>query len=83
MLGRHNRRKENEKLLRERASKWAARGNWRPGSGSGWREGPPLVAIGWGSWRASVSMRRHQWRRSTHTMGRHRSWVTCSKREKS
>lgn len=83
ILGRYKRRKKNEKLLRERASKRATRGNWRPGSGSGWREGSSLVAIGWGSWRASVSMRGHQWRRSTHTMWRHRTWVTCRKRKES
>lgn len=40
-MGGYDRRKNNEKSLRERASKWASRGHWRSGSGSGWREGPP------------------------------------------
>lgn len=25
--------------MRKRAPKWASGGNWRPGSGSGWRKG--------------------------------------------
>ena len=56
-MGGYNRRKNNEKSLRERASKWASRGNWRLGSGSGWREGSLLAAVGWRLWRANVSIR--------------------------